>query len=99
MEDLVVGLGFILIIVTIVGNIGLFVWHRRCPKCKRWFVGKKVGAYTTNYSQSSGRFWDYSKSRYKRETRTSGTTHTTMQCRKCENKWTFTSRWSRKTNP
>jgi len=98
-EELGAIAGFVMIVATIVGNLGLFVWRRRCPKCKRWFVGKKVGAYTTNYSKSSGRRWDYSKNRYQRETRTSGTTHVSLKCRKCEHSWGYTSRWSRTTKP
>lgn len=99
MEGLGAALGFALIVLVIVHNIGAFVWHRRCPHCKRWFVGKKMGAYTTDYSRTSGKVWDYTKSRYQRETRTSGTVHVSMKCRKCGHSYGCKSRFSTKTNP
>lgn len=76
-------------------NLYQFVKNRRCPGCRKWFVGKKGKAWASDSNSQTGKFWDFKTSSYSRETRSSATVHTPFQCKECGRRWSVTSRTSR----
>jgi len=85
--------GFLLLLFMIVYNLGRFVWHRRCPKCKRFFAGKKTGSHTIESSSKTGNVWSYKTSRYERRTRSSALVAVYIECKRCGHKWSYRTRF------
>ena len=83
---------FVLIVLY---NLVRFTLRRRCPSCKRFFGGKKSGSATISSSEQTGRVWDYKESSYHRETRSSATVRTSLTCKRCGFRWSYTTRHRR----